>query len=250
VKLCLSHALDSFFLIPSCQEENPMQVKDRMTPNPITATENSSFEDTLHIMKEKKIRRLPIVAKNGHLVGIVVQKDLFSASPSTATSLSVFEVHYLLSKLKMKDVMTRRVVTVGDDCPLEEAARIMVDYKIGCLPILKGEKLVGIITETDIFKTFVEILGGRERGLRLTLDVTEKKGVLASIAKEIAHQGGNIISVATFSGRDTTDRIITVKVVGASKEPLLKSLETACVTVLNAVDMTEGGYTPVIINDK
>jgi len=152
-----------------------MQVKDRMTPNPVTVTDDSSFENALHLMKEKKIRRLPIVARDGKLVGIVVQKDLFSASPSRATSLSVFEVHYLLSKLKMKDVMTKRVVTVGDDCPLEEAARIMVDYKIGCLPILKDEKLVGIITETDIFKTFVEILGGREKGLRLTLDVTEKK---------------------------------------------------------------------------
>jgi len=227
-----------------------MQVNDRMTPNPVTLTEDASFQDALHLMKEKNIRRLPVVAKDGHLIGIVVQKDLFSASPSSATSLSIFEVHYLLSKLKMKNVMTKRVVTVGDDCPLEEAARIMVDYKIGCLPILKEDKLVGIITETDIFKTFVEILGGREKGLRLTLDVTEKKGMLAAIAKEIAKQNGNILSVATFSGKNATDRIITIKVVDAPKESLLKSLETACVKVLNAVDMTEGGYAPRIIDRK
>jgi acetoin utilization protein AcuB len=218
-----------------------------MTPNPTTATEESSFEEALHVMKEKKIRRLPIVNKSGRLSGIVVQKDLFSASPSTATSLSVFEVHYLLSKLKMKDVMSKRVVTIGDDCPLEEAARIMVDYKIGCLPISKDGKLLGIITETDIFKTFVEILGGREKGLRLTLDVTERKGALAAIASEIAKQDGNIISVATFSGRDASDRIITVKIVGAPKEALLKDLEASGVMVLNAIDMTEGGYTPIII---
>ena len=227
-----------------------MQVKDRMTPNPVTLIEDASFQDALHLMKEKKIRRLPVVAKDGHLVGIVVQKDLFSASPSSATSLSIFEVHYLLSKLKMKNVMTKRVVTVGDDCPLEEAARIMVDYKIGCLPILREDKLVGIITETDIFKTFVEILGGREKGLRLTLDVTEKKGMLAAIAKEITKQNGNILSLATFSGKNATDRIITIKVVDAPKESLLKSLETACVKVLNAVDMTESGYTPRIIDRK
>ena len=227
-----------------------MQVKDRMTPNPVTLTEDASFQDALHLMKEKKIRRLPVVAKDGHLVGIVVQKDLFSASPSSATSLSIFEVHYLLSKLEMKNVMTKRVVTVGDDCPLEEAARIMVDYKIGCLPILKEDKLVGIITETDIFKTFVEILGGREKGLRLTLDVTEKKGMLAAIAKEIAKQNGNILSLATFSGKNATDRIITIKVVDAPKESLLKSLETACVKVINALDMTEGGYAPRIIDQK
>jgi acetoin utilization protein AcuB len=223
-----------------------MQVKDRMTPSPITATEDTSFEEALHMMKEKKIRRLPIVTKSGHITGIVVQKDLFSASPSTATSLSVFEVHYLLSKLKMKDVMTRRVVSVGDDCPLEEAARIMVDSKIGCLPITKDGRLVGIITETDIFKTFVEIMGGREKGLRLTLDVTERKGELAAVAGEIAKHNGNIISVATFSGRNCSDRIITVKVTGAPKEPLVKDLEAHGVKVLNAKDITEGGYAPKI----
>ncbi len=223
-----------------------MQVKDRMTPNPVTLTEDASFQDALHLMKEKKFRRLPVVAKDGHLVGIVVQKDLFSASPSSATSLSIFEVHYLLSKLKMKNVMTKRVVTVGDDCPLEEAARIMVDYKIGCLPILKEDKLVGIITETDIFKTFVEMLGGRAKGLRLTLDVTERKGELAAIANEIVKQNGNIITLATFSGRNASDRIITVKVTDAPKEPLLKGLEANGVKVLNAIDITEGGYTPTI----
>jgi acetoin utilization protein AcuB len=223
-----------------------MLVKDRMTPNPTTATDDTSFEEALHMMKEKKIRRLPIVNKSGRLSGIVVQKDLFSASPSTATSLSVFEVHYLLSKLKMKDVMTKRVVTVGDDCPLEEAARIMVDYKIGCLPITKDGKLLGI-TETDIFKTFVEILGGRAKGLRLTLDVTERKGELAALANEIAKHNGNIITLATFSGKNSSDRIITVKVTDAPKEALLKDLETSGVKILNAIDMTEGGYTPTII---
>ncbi len=227
-----------------------MLVKDRMTPNPVTVTDDSSFENALHLMKEKRIRRLPIVNKEGKLVGIVVQKDLFSASPSKATSLSVFEVHYLLSKLKMKDVMTKRVVAVGEDCPIEEAARLMVDYKIGCLPIVRDDKTVGIITETDIFKTFVEILGGREKGLRLTLDVTEGKGVLASMASVIAQHDGNIVSLATFSGRDSNDRIVTVKVTGAPKEALLKSLEEAREKVLNAVDMSEGGYVPRIIEQK
>jgi acetoin utilization protein AcuB len=153
----------SFNTLNSCQEEKPMQVKDRMTPNPVTVTEDSSFEDALHLMKEKKVRRLPVVDKKGRLVGIVADKDLFSASPSPATSLSVFEVHYLLSKMKMKSLMTKRLITVGIDCPLEEAARIMVDHKIGSLPVLKENKLVGIITETDIFKTFVELLGGATR---------------------------------------------------------------------------------------
>jgi len=224
-----------------------MQVKDRMTPSPTTAVEETSFEEALHMMKEKKIRRLPIVGKNGRLKGIVVQKDLFSASPSKATSLSIFEVHYLLSKVKMRDVMTRRVLTVDGDCPLEEAARIMVDHKIGCLPVLKNGKPVGIITETDIFKTFVEILGGGEKGLRLTLDVTERKGELASITGEIFKQNGSILSLATFSGRNASDRIVTVKVTDAPPEPLLAALEAKGVKVLDVKDITEGGCVPTII---
>src|SRR4030042_2862296 len=155
-----------------------MLVRNRMTPNPTTVTEDASFEDALHLIRERKIRRLRVVAKNGRLVGIVAEKDLFSVSPSSATSLSVVWVHYLLAKLKMREVMTKRVIAVGDDCPLEEAARIMVDHKIGCLPILKDGKLGGIITETDIFKAFVESMGGREEGLRLTLDVRRQNGML------------------------------------------------------------------------
>jgi acetoin utilization protein AcuB len=175
---------------------------------------------------------------------------LSSASPSLATSLSVFEVHYLLSKLRMKDVMTKRVITVGDDCPLEEAARIMVDHKIGSLPILKDGRLAGIITETDIFKTFVEVLGGRIKGLRLTLDVTEGKGVLAVIANEIVRNNGNIISLATFFCKDAAERIITVRVTDAPKEPLLDGLEARGIHVLNAIDMTNGSYVPKIIDEK
>ncbi len=227
-----------------------MQVKDRMTCNPVTVAEDASFEDALHMMKEKNIRRLPISSKDGHLVGIVVEKDLFSAAPSQATSLSIFEMHYLLLKLKVKEVMTRRVIAVGDDCPLEEAARIMVDHKIGSLLIVKDGKLVGIITETDIFKTFVEILGGREKVLRLTLDVTEGKGVLASIANEIVRNNGNILSLATFFCKDENERIITVKVTDAPKEPLLEGLEATGIRVLNAIDMTNGGYVPVVIDGK
>jgi acetoin utilization protein AcuB len=227
-----------------------MQVKDRMTPDPIAVTEDTSFEDALHLMREKNIRRLPVASRDGRLVGIVADKDLSSASPSAATTLSVHEMHYLLFKLKVKEVMTRRVVTVGDDCPIEEAARIMVDHRIGCLPIVREGRLVGIITETDIFRTFVEILGGRIKGLRLTLDVTEGKGVLAVIANEIVRHSGNIISLATFFCKDAGERIITVRVTDAPPEPLLAGLEKENVHVLNAVDMSNGGYDPQIVDPK
>lgn len=227
-----------------------MQVKDRMTPDPVTVTEDTSFEDALHLMKEKGIRRLPVTSHDGRLVGVVVEKDFSSASPSGATSLSVFEMHYLLLKLKIKEVMTRKVITVEDDCPIEEAARIMVDHKIGCLPICSQGRLVGIITATDIFKTFVETLGGRAKGLRLTLDMSEGKGVLAIIANEIFAKGGNIVSLATFFCKDAEERIITLRVTEADQESLLAGLEGKNIHVINARDMTNNGYIPRIIDAK
>lgn len=227
-----------------------MQVKDRMTSDPIVVMDTTPFEDALRVMRERKVRRLPVVNKDGRLVGIVAERDLLYASPSPATSLSVFEVHYLLAKMSVGEVMTKRVFTVGEDCPLEEAARIMVDHKIGSLPVVTDGRLVGIITETDIFKTFVEILGGREPGLRLTLDVTEGKGVLAVIASEITRAGGNILSVATFQAPDATQRIVYVKVTGAPKEALLKGLEAAGAKVMDAQEVASGGYAPTILGGR
>jgi acetoin utilization protein AcuB len=227
-----------------------MQVKDRMSSSPVTVSEDASFEDALRLMKERKIRRLPVVTKDGRLVGIVVEKDLLYASPSPATSLSVFEIHYLLARMRVRDVMTKRVITVGPDCPLEEAARIMVDHKIGSLPVMTDGKLAGIITETDIFKTFVEILGGREPGLRLTLDVKDNPGVLAAVASEIARANGNVISVASFKSPNAAERVLTLKVSGADRESLLKSLRAAGAVVLDERQVVEGGYSPHIIDER
>lgn len=202
-----------------------MLVRERMTPNPITIEPTAPFSDALRLLREKKIRRLPVVDKAGGLIGIVVEKDLLYASPSSATTLSVFEMNYLLSRLLVKDIMTKRVFAVGEDCPLEEAARIMVDKKIGSLPIVRDAKLVGIITETDIFRAMAEALGGRAKGLRVTLAVPEKKGELALIAGEVAKLGGNIISLAIFLGNDPQHREIAFKVQDVKKPALVAALQ-------------------------
>jgi acetoin utilization protein AcuB len=227
-----------------------MQVKDRMTSDPIVVMDTTLFEDALRLMRDKKVRRLPVVNKDGRLVGIVAERDLLYASPSPASSLSVFEVHYQLAKMTVQQVMAKRVITVGEDCPLEEAARIMVDHKIGSLPVVTGGRLVGIITETDIFRTFLEILGGREPGMRLTLDVTEGKGVLAGLAGEIARVGGNILSIASFQASDATRRIVYVKVTGADKQALLKGMESAGAKVMDAQEVAPGGYAPTILDGR
>jgi acetoin utilization protein AcuB len=203
-----------------------MLVRDRMSKRPITITEDSHIDEALKVMRDNKVRRLPVVDKDGRPVGIVSEMDLLYASPSPATSLSVYEIHYLLARITVQDVMTKEVISIEEDTPLEEAARIMVDNKIGGLPVVRDSKLVGIITETDLFKIFLELLGAREKGVRLTLQVPNKKGVLASITSQIAQMGGDIISLGTFLGEDPTEGLLTVKVAEVPQDQLVKALET------------------------
>lgn len=226
-----------------------MLVRERMTANPIVVHPETVFEEALQLLREKRIRRLPVVDKQGTLVGIVVEKDLLYASPSPATSLSVFEVHYLLSKLEIKDVMTKRVITVDENCPLEEAARIMIDHKIGSLPVIRGKQLVGIITETDIFKVMAEALGGRAKGLRVVVRVPEVKGELAQVTGKIAELGGNIVSLAVFLSSDTQHREVTVKVQGVKREDLVTALEKTGAQIVDVREIA-AEYQPQLISSR
>jgi len=174
-----------------------MLVRDVMTRNLITVDPETSFTDALKIMRENRIRRLPVL-EDGKLVGIVTEKDILYASPSKATTLDVWELHYLLNKLKIREIMTRDVVTIQEDTPVEEAAKIMVDNKIGALPVVKGNELVGIITETDIFKVFLEMFGARKKGLRYTFKVPNVPGTFAKLSQKIFEAGGNIVSLASY----------------------------------------------------
>jgi acetoin utilization protein AcuB len=187
-------------------------------------------------MKREKIHHLPVMDKEG-LVGIVTEKDLLYASPSVATTLSVFEMTSLLAKLKVEKVMTREVVTVTEDVPLEEAARIMADRRIGGLPIMRGKTVVGMITESDLFRVFIELFGARQKGVRVALSMTNKKGALAKIAGAVAQAGGNIIALGTYLGDDPETGRCTIKVDGVSKEKLVESL-TPCVLSVDDVRET------------
>jgi acetoin utilization protein AcuB len=160
-----------------------------------------SINEALSLFKKERIRRAPIVRGN-KLVGIVSEKDLLNASPSQATTLSVWEMNYLLSKLTVAEVMTKDVITVTEDTPIEEAARIMADNKIGGLPVVKGLRVVGIITETDLFKLFLELMGAREKGVRVTTLIKDQPGMLAKITKAITDAGGNFIAFGQFVGED------------------------------------------------
>ncbi|MGE5603687.1 MAG: CBS and ACT domain-containing protein [Nitrososphaerales archaeon] len=201
-----------------------MLVGERMSRNPVTILDTASIDDGLHLMRERKVRRLPVLDESGKMVGIVSDKDLLHAAPSPATSLSVYELHYLLAKLTIKQVMSSPVISVSPDTPLEEAARVMADNKIGGLPVVEGGKLVGIITETDVFKILVELLGARTPGLRVTVAVTEGKGVLARITQALAELGANITSVVTYAGQDPSQRLIMIKLSDAQPEAVRNAL--------------------------
>jgi len=196
------------------------------------------INEALDLMRREKVRRLPVLDRQGRLVGIVLEKDLLYASPSPATSLSIYEMHYLLSKLTISEVMSREVITVGEITPLEEAARIMADGRISGLPVMRGDQLVGIITETDLFKVFLEMLGAREKGVRMTLQVPDQKGMLASITGAIAALGGDIVSLSTFWGEDLTTGVITVKVREgtAAKRQLVEAMDELGLEVVDIRD--------------
>lgn len=174
-----------------------MLVKDRMSPHVFTITPDTPIPDALQLMEEKKIRRLPVVDKN-RLVGIVTLLDLVRASPSPATSLSVWELNYLLAKLPVKDVMAKQVYGVTPETTIDKAASLMREHNIGGLPVLEGEQVVGMITETDIFTAFLEMLGVHRGGLRLTLELEERHGALADIAQLFRDFGVNIVSAVAF----------------------------------------------------
>lgn len=196
-----------------------MLVSERMSTPVISLNPEMPINEALTLMRRENIRRTPIV-ENGQLVGIVSDKDLLNASPSPATSLSVWEMNYLLSKITVKDVMSRNVLTVQEDTPIEEAARTMADNKIGGLPVMRGSEVVGIITETDLFKTFLELMGAREKGVRITAIVQNIPGQLAKIASAVSERNGNIISLGTFLGDNSSNREITMKVDGVAESDL------------------------------
>lgn len=201
-----------------------MLVSERMSHPVITVAPDTPIMDALRLMESEHIRRAPVV-KDGKLVGIVAQKDLLNASPSPVTSLSVWEIHDLVSKITVKRVMTSKVITIQEDTPLEEAARLMADHKIGGLPVLHGDKISGMITETDLFKVFLEMLGAREKGVRLNVLMTNQPGQLAKLTQAIFEIGGNIVALGTFAGDDLSNSMITLKVVGPSPEQLRTIVE-------------------------
>ncbi|MBN2874444.1 MAG: CBS domain-containing protein [Spirochaetales bacterium] len=212
-----------------------MIVGNCMTKNPITIGSNVTVPEAQAMMRKEKIHRLPVKNAAGKLVGIVTASDLTHASAPPATSLDIYELHYLISNLKVEEVMAKKLITVTEDLPIEEAARIMDDNRIAGLPVMRGDILVGIITESDLFKLFIQLFGARHKGVRLTVVCTEKRGKLAELAGAIAAAGGNIIALATFEGDDPTNARCTLKVEGVPKQQLIDTITPLVESVVNVL---------------
>jgi acetoin utilization protein AcuB len=168
----------------------------------------------------------------------VTEADLLHAAPSSATSLSIYEMNYLLSNLKVHEVMSSPAITIPEDTPIEEAARVMIEKEIGCLPVMQGGKLVGVITETDIFKTFVEILGQGTGVLRITLRSPDQPGELARLTGVIAKLGGNIHAVASFHSEDLQHVFFTFRIDGVEENVLIPALKEMGEQVIRVVHIS------------
>lgn len=193
-----------------------MLVGDWMSTDVATVTEDVSMIKAGRIMRDKKIRRLPVVDKDGRLVGIVSERDLKAASPSSATSLDMYEMTYLLSELKVKGIMTREPVRIRRTDTVERAALIMRDRKFGSLPVVDEDgKVVGIITDTDIFRLFVSITGIDQGGIQIGLRLGTSEGSLKPILDALRSFDARIISILSSYDRAAPgQRDVAVRIQG------------------------------------
>jgi acetoin utilization protein AcuB len=200
-----------------------MQVHECMTVNPITISPKTTYAQASRLLRLKKLHALPVVHQEGQLVGIITEKNLLDISPVAV--LGAHTISDLLSAIRVEEAMTRRVITVQEDYPLEDAARIMIEHKIRSLPVMHGDQLVGMVTWMEILRTMMDAFGGHAEGLRITIRLPEDKGELGAITDGIIQLGGKLTSLSTYWGNTPFKRIVTLKVQGVDREELLMMLE-------------------------
>jgi acetoin utilization protein AcuB len=204
-----------------------MFVSKWMSSNVISIDKNESLGTALRLMREHRIRRLPVVSK-GNLVGIVSDRDLKGALPSEATSLDVWELHGLLDRMKISDIMTKSVITTTPDATIERVALIMMENKIEGLPVLDAKgNLVGIVTEGDVFRALVEITGVRRKSTRISLTLEDKRGSIMGVADVVRAKGGRIYSILTTQAKvpnGTRDLVMRVEISNSKASEIKKEL--------------------------
>lgn len=214
-----------------------MAVKDFMTKKVVYISPETKVSQAADLMREQGLRRLPVI-EHDKLVGLVTEGTLAEASPSKATTLSIYEMNYLLNKTKVKDVMIKDVVTVAPYASLEDAVYLMMKHKVGVLPVTEGQYLSGIITDKDIFRTFLEVSGYGEEGVRIRVLTENTVGILAQIVKLIADEGLNIRRTVEVS-RPSGKVVIEIQLEGdCDMEALADKLKTLDLT-LDSIEKTQ-----------
>lgn len=208
-----------------------MLVREWMTPDPQTVSGSTPVMEAMQSLREGGFRRLPVM-QDGKLIGIVTDRDLKEATPSKATTLSIYELNYLLSKLVVKDVMRAPVITVRADDPVEQAALLMEEHRVSGLPVLEDGKLAGILTITDLMRALVTFLALREGGKRVTVDLPDEPGVLAKVANQGAPS--NIVAAVTTGIQPGHKRRLVLRVSGEGADQFTERLKAAGVDVVDA----------------
>lgn len=210
-------------------------MRERIRKNPITISPDANFFEARNLIHEKGIRHLPVVDKENRLLGIVTDRDIREAAPSDATLLSVQELNYLLGKLKVSAFMTpkEKLITITPDTLIEEAVKLMRDHKIGCLPVVEGDKLYGIFTETDALDHLVDIFGLNQKGTRITIALEDKPGSLAGALEILKKHNINLISVVTPSFMVEGKRIAAMRLQTEDVKEVVQELEKAGYDVLS-----------------
>lgn len=214
-----------------------MLVKDWMTRDPVTVTDETSMMKAIHLMKQNRFRRLPVMHEN-QLVGIITDRDLKEASPSKATTLDVHELYYLLAELQVKDIMTRNPITVSSQDTVEHAAQLMLENTISGLPVVDKGQLVGILTQSDVFRAFMHITGIQQAGVQFALRLEDKPGLIKEVVDLLRARGARFVSLLTsYTSSREGFRDIYIRVknlspegVKAAKEELAGRYEVLYVT--------------------
>lgn len=214
-----------------------MFVRMWMTTDVVTVPPETPIMEAQEIMKKHGVRRLPVVNKRGKLLGIVTKSDILEASPSDATTLSIWELNYLLARTTVADIMVKAedLITVGPNDPIERAALLMRKHKVGGLPVVEGEHLVGIITESDIFDVLLRSLGVHQKGTRLTLELEDRPGALAEALEVIRDHNANVRSIVTCDEcRTTPDTgVFVIKIDSYDWRGIVKDLKEKKIKVLD-----------------
>ena len=204
-----------------------MRIGDIMTENPLTVDSETSIFDAKRIMKENNIRRLPVVDK-GRLAGMVTERMILEASPSPATSLSIHELHYLISKMKVKEIMVKNPITISPDTTFEEALLLGQEKRIGAFPVMDKGKLVGITTESDLVRFITSIWGAREKASTIIIDgISQRFGLFKEIVSIIDRHEVPILGIMTYIALGRVDCCLIIRVKTKDVDSLVKDLKKA-----------------------